>query len=222
MALELVNNGSRGTGMQQAPQQTAVATVSQTNQQQNTQQQSRIWLSNVVFDIFWIPPTLTFTASSAAGVGAVATTIYFFNTSFFNSLVTNNGVAGGLTNTYGDGFSGKSYERLFASAGIGRNNGSKGGGVLTTGFNLISTVASTGAQNATAFSTMLFNYIWSTSQGVMQPAPFDINSAISSGQYNTGIMNIGQNAYINCLTQITCVIPVDNKFGFTFLTNQYI
>lgn len=169
-------------------------------------------LSNKVYDIFTIPPVFTFTVSSAAGVGAATSTQYIFNNNSFNALDTDNGSgAGSITNTYGDGFTGKGYEQLLRSA-----NG--GHGVEFKGFLVISTTPSTGAQNPTALTTINFNIVNNNMQGSTLDVPLNLSGAQTNMAYQSGTLTIEQRFWMNALNQISVSVAVDTAFAFTFYT----
>lgn len=171
--------------------------------------------TSFVYDIFAVPPTMTFTAASNNGASAVTTTIYIFNNSSvggMNLAVTNNGSgAGSITNTYGDGFSGKMYDRGVSSWNAGRGIGIKG-------FLLQSTTTSTGAQYATAFNTLLFQINNANFQGTTIPNSIDVSSGINNQMYLSGTLSIRQAWYLNSANQISCALPVNTTFAYTFYT----
>ena len=168
-------------------------------------------LSNgVVYDVFMIPTSLSFSASSTNATGAVSTTIYAFNTNSLNAAVTSNGSGTAIRFSYGDGFTGKAYEQYARSA-----NGGKGLDIV--GFTIQATTVA-GVAKPTAFSTLNLTVISANGYGAAVPVTIDLNQALRNTQYNSGMLTLGIAFYLNALTQMQMVLPVDTVVTFTLFT----
>lgn len=167
-------------------------------------------LSNgTVFNLFTIPTSFSWTVSST-DAGA-ATTVYGFNNNVLNAAVTNNGGgAGTIVNTYGDGFTGKVYENYARSA-----NG--GMGVKILAMTIESTNYTSGAQT-TPFSTLAFNIIAANGQGSVIPIPVNLQEAVRNTQYQSGILTVKKPFYLNALTQLSLLMPINTKLVITLFT----
>lgn len=167
-----------------------------------------------IYDIYTVPPVLNFTTASNNGGGAGTVTQYIFNTSVLNPAVTTNGSgAGSITNTYGDGFSGRVYDSLLSNA-----NG--GSGVFIKGFTIQSTTTSTGAQISTPFNTLQMNIQNANGQGGSTPVPVDVTAAIRNNQFQVGILTVVFPFTLNGLNQISLSLPANTTFSFTFTTEN--
>lgn len=160
------------------------------------------------------PTSLNVTVTSATGVGAEDATINLFNNNFFTALDTDNGSGGGsISYTWGDGFSGKGYERLFAST-----NG--GDGIGIRGFLLQVTVNSTGASTAAYFNTMNMAIEMINMMGRKAPFSADLVEAIRNSQYIAGTLTVRFPFVFNPYMQISYTQPANTKFAWSFIT-QY-
>lgn len=169
-------------------------------------------LSNKTYDIFAVPPVLTYTTSSNNATGAGTVTQYIFNNNVLNAAVTTNGsAAASIVNTYGDGFSGKVYENGFRSWNGGR-------GILVKGFTLSVTNYTSGAQVGSYFNTLSFQLLSANFQGGVLAVPFDVSAAVNNQQYQVGIVTVRQNMYLNAGSQISVSLPANTIFAFTFFT----
>lgn len=169
-------------------------------------------LSNKVYDIYTIPPNITFTSKSNNATGAGSVTQYIFNNSYFNAAVTTNGSgAASIVNTYGDGFTGKGYEQLFGSV-----NG--GAGLWIKGFTVQAVNHTSGAQLSTPYNTLNFQVLNANLQNGMTPVPFDVQSAVNNLQQQVGILTIRQGFRINALGQLSYTHPENTDFAWTFFT----
>lgn len=169
-------------------------------------------LSNKTYDIFAVPPTLTYTTSSNAGSGAATVTQYIFNNDVLNAAVTTNtSGSASIVNTYGDGFTGKVYQNGFRSWNGGR-------GILIKGFTLTVTNYTSGAQVNTYFNTMNFSLLNANFQGGTIPIVFDLSAAINNQQYQSGIISPKQAFYLNAGSQLSFSLPSNSVFAYTFMT----
>lgn len=160
------------------------------------------------------PTSLNVTVTSATGVSAETATINIFNNNYFTALDTDNGSGGGsITYTWGDGFTGKGYERLFAS----NNNGN---GIGIRGFTLQVTVNSTGASTAAYFNTMNMAIEMVNMMGRKMPFSADLVEAIRNSQYIAGTLTVRFPFVLNPYMQIVYEQPADTKFAWSFIT-QY-
>lgn len=167
--------------------------------------------NGITFDIFTIPSSLTFTTASNNGTGAASITQKIFNNTTFGDAITTNGSgAASIVNTYGDGFTGKVYERLFSSA-----NGGKG--VLITGFTVVSTVG--GSQSSTPFNTIALTLNSANGQGSLIPVNIDLSEAIRNTQFLSGTLTVNKSFYMNSLQYLSALLPANTTFAFTFFTN---
>lgn len=170
--------------------------------------------NGVVYNVFPIPATFTWTVYSNNATGAVATTVYGFNNNVMNAAVTTNGSgAASIVNTYGDGFSGKIYENYARSA----NNGQ---GVYIKGMTVQSTNYTSGAQTSTPFSTMNLTIITTNGYGASVPVSIDFNEALRNTQYQVGILTIMKAFYLNSLTQLQLSLPANTQLVFTLMTQS--
>jgi hypothetical protein len=167
-----------------------------------------------LFDIFTVPPVLSFTTASDAGVGSGTVTQYIFNNNVMTAAVTTNGsAANSIVNTYGDGFTGKIYEQLMRSANGGR-------GIFIKGFTVTSTTSSTGAQYPTAVNTMNAQILNANAQGGSTPVPVNVSSALRNSQFQSGVFTVEFKFYLNAMSQISVSLPANTTFAFTFLTES--
>lgn len=171
-------------------------------------------LSNKTYDIFAVPPTLTYTSASNNGTGAAAVTQYIFNTVTFNAAVTTNGsAAASIVNTYGDGFSGKGYDRALTSWNGGR-------GILLKGFTLSVTNYTSGAQVGSGFNTLALQFLNANLQGGMLPVPIDVSAAVNNQQYQVGIITPLQRMYLNATSQYSFLQSANSTYAWTFFTES--
>jgi len=179
-----------------------------------TQTAGTTTLSNKVYDIFAVPPVLTYTSVSNNGAGAGNVTQYIFNNSFLNAAVTNNGSgAASIVNTYGDGFSGNAYARALSSWNGGRGIGIKG-------FTLAVTNTTSGAQNGSQFNTMSFTLLSANMQGGTTPVPIDLSAAINNVQQQVGIISPRQAMFFNAISQFSFLEQANSTYAFTFFTES--
>lgn len=167
-----------------------------------------------LFDIFTVPPVLSYTSASDNGSGAATVTQYIFNNNVMTAAVTTNGSgAGSIVNTYGDGYTGKIYEQLQRSANGGR-------GILIKGFTVTSTTTSTGAQYSTAINTMNMQILNANAQGGSTPVPVSVASALRNSQFQVGVYTVAFEFYLNALSQISVSLPANTTFAFQFITQN--
>lgn len=165
-----------------------------------------------LYDIFTVPPVFTFTTASNDGSGAATVTQYIFNSAVMNAAVTTNGSgSASITNTYGDGFTGKIYDEAVRSANGGR-------GVMIKGFTITSTTTSTGAQISTPINTLQMQVLNANGQGGSTPVPIDVNSALRNNQFQIGVFTVVFKFYLNAMNQISVSLPANTTFAFTFVT----
>lgn len=172
-------------------------------------------LSNgVVYNVYPIPATFTWTVYSNNGTGAASTTVYGFNNNVLNAAVTTNGsAADSIVNSYGDGFSGKVYENYARST----NNGQ---GVYIKGMTVQATNYTSGAQVSSPFSTMNLTIITTNGYGSSVPVSIDFNEALRNTQYQVGILTIMKGFYLNSLTQLKLLLPANTQLVFTLMTQS--
>lgn len=170
-------------------------------------------LSNgVVYNVYPIPATFTWSVSST-NAGA-ATTVYGFNNNVMNAAVTTNGGgAATIVNTYGDGFSGKIYENYARST----NNGQ---GVFIKGMTVQATNYTSGAQVSAPFSTMNLTIISTNGYGANVPVSIDFNEALRNTQFQVGILTVMKGFYLNSLTQLQLLMPINTSLVFTLMTQS--
>lgn len=165
-----------------------------------------------LFDIFTVPPVLTFTTASNNGTGAATVTQYIFNPNVMTAPVTTNGSgANSIVNTYGDGYTGKIYEQLQRSANGGR-------GIFVRGFTVTSTTTSTGVQYPTGVNTMSMQILNANSQGGSTPVPVNVSSALRNSQFQSGVFTVEFKFFLNAMSQISVSLPANTTFAFTFFT----
>jgi hypothetical protein len=167
-----------------------------------------------VYDVFTIPPVLNYSTVSNNATGAGTVTQYIFNNTTLNAAVTTNGSgAASIVNTYGDGFSGRVYDKGVASWNGGR-------GVLIKGFTITSTTGSTGAQYSAAFATLNMQILNANSQGGVTPVPVDVSAALRNSQFQIGVLTVGFEFYLNSLNQLSLNLPRNTTFAITFVTEN--
>jgi hypothetical protein len=167
-----------------------------------------------VYDIFTIPPVMTFSTVSNAGTGAATVTQYIFNGTTMSAAVTTNGSgAASIVNTYGDGYTGKVYDAAITSWNQGR-------GVRIKGFTIQSTTTSTGAQTATPFATLQMQILNANAQGGATPVPVDVTAAQRNTQFQVGTLTVISEFYLNTLNQVSVSLPANTTFVFTFTTEN--
>lgn len=161
-------------------------------------------------NMFPIPTSLGFSSSSTDAGASV--TQYIFNTASLNPLVTTNGGgASTITNTYLDGYSGKGYAQLAASA-------KNGAGVLIKGFTIKATTLA-GVPDDSFFTTANLNVIAANLRnGGIVPVPCDLEMAVRNSQYKDGLLTIVFPFVLNALTQIQYLQPKNSITTWTFFT----
>jgi hypothetical protein len=167
-----------------------------------------------VVDIMPIPQTISFSAYSTSATGSVSKTLYLLNTNFYTALVTNNGGGEGtIVNTYGDGFSGKLYERLMASASGGR-------GIRVYGYSLQYNITSSGNSDGAGLANAAFTQLIYTGNSGQYIPNFMSNAvAVRNTQYVPGLLTFKWDGYLNSLTQFTIVLPVSDTVTVNFFTS---
>jgi len=173
--------------------------------------QSAVVINDQPFDMLPVPVAMSQTIASATGTGATAVTAYFGNEPYFNSTPTTNGSgAGSVTNTYGDGWSGKGYNQLFNA--ITR-------GVRCYGLTISFITTSTGAQNPSGLNTAATTLLVADLVGANQiPKGIVLNAGARNTQYLSGTMTVIYQFNINCLTQLSYSVPVGNTVSLTLLS----
>lgn len=166
----------------------------------------------VMFNVFPMPTSLTYSVSSNNGGGAASTTVYGFNNSTLTAAVTTNGSgAASIVNTFGDGLSGRLYTQLASSANAGM-------GIKILGFTIQATNFTSGVAAPTAFSTLNLTVITQNGYGSTVPQTIDLNQALRNTQYNSGMLTLVYGFYLNSLTQLQMVLPVNTSLVFTLFT----
>lgn len=169
------------------------------------------------FDMFPIPPAMTQVITSATGSGALSKTIYFGNESVFNATPTNNGSgADSITNTYGDGFSGKSYNQLFAQPTVNST------GLKCYGFTLQYITTNGGAQNPSGLTTANPTLLVATgTSSNMIPRGIVLSAGARNTQYLSGVMTVQYQFTINSVTQFSYIVPAGSTSTLTILTAPF-
>ncbi len=168
----------------------------------------------VIYDIFTIPSSFTFTAASNNGGGGGTVSIYIFNNTNMTSLVTDNGSgAGSITNTFGDGYTGGIYQQIQRSANKGK--GPKIRGIITQAI-----TTSSGAQIATPYATMQMQVLYANGEGGATPVPINMQEALRNVSNQVGILSVVKGFYLNAVAQIKCQLPVNTTFSFIFITES--
>lgn len=169
------------------------------------------------YDKFPIPPALTQTIVSNTGAGALAKSVYFGNEDAFNVTPTDNGSgANSIVPTYGDGFTGKSYNRSFAQPSVASS------GLQCYGFTLQFITTNGGAQNSAGLT--LSNPTLLTSNGTgsnMIPQGIVLSQGARNTQYLSGVMTVSTKFVMNSVTQLTYIVPVGNTSTLTVMTSPF-
>lgn len=165
------------------------------------------------FSLMPVPPAMTQVIASNNGANAVAKTVYFGNEASFNSTPTDNGSgAESITNTYGDGWSGKGYNQLI---GIGD-------GVQCFGFTLSYVTTSTGAQNGSGIVTANPTVLVATLiNGETVPKGYVLSAGARNTQFLAGEMTIQTMFKLNALSQFSYVVPINNTVTLTIMTAPF-
>lgn len=166
------------------------------------------------FDMFPVPPAMTQVIASATGGGALAINAYFLNEPFFTTTATNNGSgAASVTNTYGDGFTGKGYNQLAAGSD---------GGIKCYGFTLQYATTATGAQNNAGLNTAAPTILVANLVGANTiPRGLVLAAGARNTQYLAGVMTVRYRFNLNTLSQFQYAIPVGNTVTLTVLTQPF-
>lgn len=174
----------------------------------------------MVYELYTITTSLSFTTNSAAGSGAVNTKNYIFNNSFLNALVTNNGSgAGSIVSTYGDGFTGKVYEQYFKTCNPGQGtSGIYCKGLFISGFTVQITNATSGDATSQGINTLAMNILAQNGEGESIPIAAKLAEAIRNAAFISGTYTVNFAFFINALTQISFVTPPNTNIAFTFFT----
>lgn len=167
------------------------------------------------FQMFPVPPAMTKVTASATGGGAAAVTSYFGNEDAFNASVTDNGSgAGSVVHTYGDGWSGKGYNRLMWGLGVE--------GVPCYGITLEYITTSTGAQLPSGLTTSNPTLLAANLVGAAQiPYGIVLAAGTRNTQYLAGTMTVSYKFGLNSLNQISYGIPVGSTVTLTVLTTPF-
>ncbi len=199
--------------MAPAPQASA-ATANLTQAIQSAQMQNNQGIFDISggkeVNIFPITESIDFSAASNNADGGAITKIYFFNNGIVPLVTTNGSGANSIVNTYGDGYNGVVYDRLFASA-------TQGQGVKVYGFN-IDFLAADGSQNPNALTTAQLSLQVQDGNGNMIPVPLKIERAKRNTQYIAGLLTVKWVGYINCLCQFSCNLPKGNTLSTSWFT----
>ena len=171
-----------------------------------------VYRINRSWEAYPIPRTSVVTLTSATGASAVAKTFYLFQESTFNATPTNNGSgAASITVTYDDGFSGASINRLLMESNNGR-------GLLCKGFTLNYKVTSGGAADPTGLATSAIQLrSYNSKNGGYIPYDIDVAEAVRNNAYNSGIITVETEFWMNGLTQFTGSLPVGDTVQVTFM-----
>lgn len=167
-------------------------------------------------DMLPVPMGMTQTITSATGGGAETKTIYFGNEAAFNATPTNNGSgANSITNTYGDGWSGKGYNQLFTSLTNGR-------GLQCYGFTIEFVITATGVQNPAGISLAQPSLLNANLVGNRTiPYGFVLSTGQRNTQFQTGTMTVKKEFFFNCLSQLAYDVPVGNTATLTIMTKPF-
>lgn len=157
-----------------------------------------------------VPNSMTQTIASATGGGALTKTVYFGNEAFYNATPTDNGSgANSITNTYGDGWSGKGYTNLMNA----------GRGVKCYGFTLEYITTSTGAQLASGLTNANPTLLVSNMVGASQiPVGYPLAGGTRNTQYLAGTMTLQTQFVMNYATQFSYVVPAGATATLVILT----
>lgn len=170
---------------------------------------------NGQFNLSPIPPAMTQVVASSQGPGpghSASITAYFLNESSFNSTPTDNGSGvATVTNTYGDGWSGKGYNQIANNRGI-----------KCYGFTLQYVITSSGAQSAAALNGSGITLLVSSLVGANQiPKGFVLSAGARNTQYLPGEMTVRYSFCLNSLSQISYIVPVLNTATLVVLTERF-
>lgn len=162
--------------------------------------------SNKVIELFALPDTFVFTYVNSNENGDVAKTCYIFNEDKYEVTPTTN-TAGTPTKAYSDGYSGKNYNALLASANMGR-------GVKFSGFNIEFTNSS-GNQDGSAFGSASLAILAYNGSGSSIPVPINLSRAQRNTAYQTGLLTVEQPMWLNCTNQVKVTVGKGDTMVFT-------
>ena len=166
----------------------------------------------IVYDIYTIPTSFSVTISSTNA--GTAKTVYAFNTDVLNAAVTDNGGgAGTIVTTYGDGFSGRVYNRL--TEGGNAAHGVRMKGLITQVTNYTS-----GAQTATAYNTLQMQLLCANGEGGTTPVPINPGEAVRNVSNQVGILTVVKEFYLNGLNQLSFSLPINTIIALTLITEK--
>jgi hypothetical protein len=160
-----------------------------------------------------IPQAYSQVIVSTAGVGAEAVTAYMGNEDTYNVTPTDNGSgAGTVTNNYGDGWSGKGYNKLFTA----------GPGVQFYGFTLVFTVAATGVQDAAGIQQANPTHLSANFVGAAQiPVGFVLGIGLRNTIYQEGTMTVRTMFVMNIASQLSYSVPAGDKASLVLMTADF-
>ncbi len=165
------------------------------------------------YEAFPVPPAMSQVVASAAGGGAAAVTAYFGNEDAFNVTPTNNGSgAGSVVKIYGDGYSGKGYNKIIDS----------GQGVQCYGFTIQYNVTAGGAQDPSGLTTSNPTILTANLVGQNQiPRGILLSAGQRNTQFLSGVMTVQFMFMFNALTQFAYGVPVGDTATLTLLTAPF-
>lgn len=178
------------------------------NQNQNANNAPNMFIPGNT-DLAPVPNSMTQVIASATGSGALTKTVYFGNEANYNATPTDNGSgASSITNTYGDGWSGKGYTALMNSRGV-----------RCYGFTLEYVTTSTGAQLASGLTNANPTLLLSNFVGANQiPVGYPLAGGTRNTQYLAGTMTIQVQFTMNYATQFSYIVPAGATATLVLLT----
>lgn len=162
-------------------------------------------------NLMQIPMALTYLNVSSNAGGTVAT--YFMNNDTYNAAATNNGGgADTIVNTYGDGFTGKSYNQLARSLANGM-------GIKCYGLTMHYVTTTTGAENSAGLTSSTPTLLYYTGAGTAPvPKPIIMNVGARNSQQLAGEMTVKMIFYINSTFQMSYNVTNNTTLSLTVMT----
>lgn len=169
--------------------------------------------SNQVIELFPLPDTFVWQISNPAGGSAATVVCYGFNEDTYNATPAENGVGFPIVDFYGDGFEGRSYNKLIASSKSAR-------GVKFDGFNIQFNNIATGNSDSAALTTANFAILaYNGTGGNSIPVNINLGRAARNTQYVSGLLTISQDMWLNCTNQIQVTVPRGDEMSLTLMVS---
>jgi hypothetical protein len=143
---------------------------------------------------------ITAVGKNAANANAAVTTYAFNNDVFNQSVLASDGTTASTQATYNDGFSGRNIQQHLRNENFGR--GLCTSAITFTCFN------SAGDQDPTILQQLNFTPLtYAVIGGRQVPMPIDVSSAIRNTQFQSGILTVLVEIWLNSMSQLSWSTP---------------